>query len=77
MVTQICTKRLDSSESVLLILLLLLLGDRGAFIRIDYLAHLLLVLALASMFVTCASLPRAGAVGLPVLRTLAVATRPV
>lgn len=69
---KICTKRIDSSESVLLILLLLLLSDRGAFVRIDNLAHLLLVLALASVFISCASLPRAWAVVLTVLLRLAL-----
>ena len=70
---KICTKRIDSSESVLLlILLLLLLSDRGAFVRIDNLAHLLLVLALASVFISCASLPRAWAVVLAVLLRLAL-----
>ena len=55
---KICTKRIDSSEPVLLILLLLLLlSGRGALIRIDNLAHLLLVLALASVLVPCTSLP--------------------
>lgn len=77
-IPKICTKRIDSSEPVLLILMLLLLSDRGAMIRIDDLAHLLLVLALASMFVSCASLPWARGVGLSVLLlTLAVATRTV
>ena len=80
-ILEIYTKHVDGSVSVLLILpllmllllllLLLLLSCRGAFIRIDNLAHLLLVLALASMFVAGAPLPWARAVGLAILLALA------
>lgn len=77
-IPKICTKRIDSSEPVLLlILLMLLLSKRGAFVRIDDLAHLLLVLALASMFISCASLPWARRVGLSVLLIGTVALRTV
>src|SRR4051812_12164838 len=83
-IPKICTKRIGSSESVLLLILLLrLLSDREAIIRIDYLAHLLLVLALASVFISCASLPWARAVVLSVLLlcllllTLTIAARTV
>lgn len=53
-------------SSKLILLLLLLLEHRGA-IRIDNLAYLLLVLFLASVLITCASLPWAGIVRLSVL----------
>jgi hypothetical protein len=62
---------------LLLLLLILVLSGRGALIRIDNLAHLLLVLALASLFVSCPPLPRARVVGLSVLLTGTVVARRV
>jgi hypothetical protein len=62
---------------LLLLLLILLLSGRGALIRIDNLAHLLLVLTLASLVVSCPPLPRARVVGLSVLLTGTVVARRV
>lgn len=70
-IRNIYTKHVHGSESVLRRLPLLWLSGRGAFIRIDNLAHLLLVLALASMLITRTPLPWARAVGLSELLALA------